>query len=181
MLFPLGLATLAIIVLVGAFEFTDPATTGASKAASVSAAGDVGAAWSDHISKFEEMNTTTMESDYTPNATASFVSLGHGDYYSPNTVNKTLTDNATTPHDIARMFQGALLSDFIVPHIYDVNTTVDVEGHTASLTSTFTIQGTNFDGTNLIASVTCRVTYLDVNGQWLISYEVWTLNNVNSH
>lgn len=176
------IATVAIIALVAAFELTDPSTIHAGpRTAALSASGAVGNAWSDHIAKFEAMNVTTMLSDYASNASAAFVSLGHGDYYSPNTINTTLTDNATNPADIVRMFQGALLSDFIVPKIYDVNTTVDVKGETASLTSNFTIQGTNFDGTNLIASVTCRVNYVEVHGEWLISHEVWTLNNVNSH
>lgn len=180
-LVPAVLATLAVIVVVGAFEFANPPITNGSKTTGLSASAEVGAAWSDHIAKFEAMNVTTMESDYTPNASASFVSLGHGDYYSPNTVNTTITDNATTPEHIIRMFQGALLSDFVVPKIYNVNTTVDVKGDTALLTSNFIIQGTNFDMTNLIASVTCKVTYVEVGGQWLISYEVWTLNSVNSH
>lgn len=179
LLIPVVIGVLAVIALVGVFELTnlDPS---ASSSGSGAAATQVTDAWNSHIDILQAMNITRLEGDYTPNATLSFISMGQGDYYEANSQHVT-SDNVTTPKQIGVFFQGTFLSDFILPKVYDVNTTVSIQGNTAQVTSSFTLSGTNLDYSNLIASVTCQATYVKVGQQWLISHETWTLNNVNSH
>jgi len=179
LLVPLVLLIAAAIVVAGAFELANQSSS-APSAASGSSTTQVGSAWNRHIDILEAMNITTLEADYTPNATLSFVSMGVGDYYEPNSQHVTY-DNVTTPKQIGVFFQGTFLSDFILPRVYDSNMTVSVQGNTAFVTSSFTLSGTNLDYSNLIASVTCHVTYVKQGQQWLISHETWTLNNINSH
>lgn len=177
---PLALVTIAVILIVGAFEFPNSASS-VPATRSAAPSDQVMAAFSDHLDKLVAMNTTGMESDYLPNATASLVSLGKGNYYERSLANQTTSENATTPQQIQILFQGVFFSDFVIPHVADENDTVSVKGSVAYVSSTFALTGTNVDGTGLIAAVDCQVTYVNAGGSWLISHEVWILTMVNSH
>ena len=179
--FPIALGTIAVILVVGALEFTNAPASTSTSIPSLAPSEQVTAAFSDHLDKLVAMNTTAMEADYLPNATASLVSLGKGNYYERSLANKTTSENATTPQQIQILFQGVFFSDFIIPHVADENNTVSVSGNAAYVTSTFALTGTNVDGTSLIAAVDCQVTYVHTGRSWLISREVWTLTMVNSH
>jgi len=172
---------MAVILVVGAFELSSPLSSSTAGTQTASPSDRVTAAYSDHLDKLVAMNISAMEDDYLPNATASLVSLGKGNYYEPSLANKVTSENATTPKEIGILFQGTFFSDFIIPHVADVNNTVSVRGNVADVSSTFILTGTNVDGTGLIAAVNCQVTYVDSGGSWLISHEVWTLTTVNSH
>ena len=82
------------------------------------------------------MNISALQVDYVPNATASFVSLGNGNYYEPSMANKATSDNATTPKETRVLFQGSFLSDFIIP-TSRMRTQREHEGNVAYVNSTF--------------------------------------------
>jgi len=179
-LVPFALATIAIILIVAAFEFSNPISSTA-KSPTTSASDQVATAYADHLDAVQSMNITQITGGFTPNASVEFYSMGAGNYFTPNTAGKRTSLNGTGTHVIGELYQGTFLSDFIIPHIVGENQTVTVNGNTANVESSFELSGSNFDGTNLYAYVDSHATYVKTGGNWLISYELWNFTNIVSH
>lgn len=182
-LLPIALATIAIILIVGAFEFSNPGQTVQSTQTG-SPSSQVSTDFSNHLDKVEGMNISSIEQDYQTNATAVLYSTGQGSYYGKTELgagNLSSSGNFTGRTEIGRMFNGVFLSDFIIPHFSNVKQNVTVVGSVAKVNSTFEVIGTNVDGSSLYASVSTQATYVKTDGQWLISYEVWNFTDVSSH
>ena len=174
------IATFAVIAIVGVVEFANQ-PSGLNSGTQASQSSLVRTAFSNHLGEIEVMNISAIRGEYTANATTEFYSPGVGDYFLGGSAGKAISDMGHGPQQIGNLFSGVFLSDFVIPHITNANYTVSVSGTVAMVHSTFDVEGTNLDGSDVYASVDLHATYLKTGGNWMISQELWNFTDVTSH
>lgn len=156
-LIALCVVTVAAIAATAAFE-----AEGGFAAPQGNPVAEVQTAFSDHLTLINTMNTTAIEQEYSSDAKVSFT-------------DKYETFNYTGLKGIGIAYGADVFPNFAVPKFSEINTSVKVDGKTATVDSTFIIYGYDSDGGPQSARVTAQLEYGLDKGSWLISFEAWNL------
>jgi hypothetical protein len=119
--------------------------------------------YSSHLQNVRSMNLSAIEHDYASNASVQFSVPG-----------QETTGNHTGLKSIGILFGADMFPNFAVPNFSKMNSTVKVLGATATLDSTFVINGYNSDASPQTAKVSSHVEYVREGGVWLIEFESWS-------
>jgi hypothetical protein len=117
--------------------------------------------WS-HLQSIRSMNASAIEQAYASNASVQFSVPG-----------EESTGNHTGLRNIGILFGADMFPNFAVPNFSKMNSTTMVAGNTATLDSTFVINGYNSNASPQSALVSLHARYIKMGGDWLISFESW--------
>jgi len=162
----LALCLFAVVAIAGvAVVESSPATLGLGLDAATQLEGD----YSSHLQTVHSMNVSAIEQDYTSDASVQFSVPGH-----------ETTGNHTGLKSIGILFGADMFPNFALPNFSRLNSTVKVLGSTATLDSTFVVNGFNSDASPQTAKVSSHVEYVRQGGSWLIRFESWSFTFPNA-
>src|SRR5450759_467861 len=122
--------TVVAIAAVAVFE----SSGGSISASSTPPTAQIEDDYSSHLASIHAMNVTAIEQAYASNASVQFSVPGQEN-----------TGNHTGLKSIGILFGADMFPNFAVPNFSELNSTVKVTGNTATLDSTFIINGYNSD------------------------------------
>jgi ketosteroid isomerase-like protein len=162
---PRALLAVCIFTVVAIVAVAILESSGGPSAAAADPAAQINDDFYSHLQSIHSMNVSSIVQGYASNATVRFDVQGPGQ---PGTGNHTGTKN------IGNLFGGSIFQEFAVPNFTAMNSTVKVDGNTATLDSTFIMSGYNAAGNPQSAKVSAHDVYSRSSHDWLVSYEVWT-------
>ena len=156
----------ALVVLAGVFAYAL-----SNNAATATVTSQVHDAFAQHLSHFTSANTTRLTQDYTANASLSWVGETRALGEIPG------SPTVSTPSGIGS-FYSRFFTKFPSFSISNVTYTVQVVGSGASVNGSLVLLGGGSNIQSIMAHVVTSVSYVHVNGEWIISGETWDYVNL---
>jgi len=174
----LAVATIALLITTGLFAFlyfgatrnVVAATTSASSTTSgtspTSSIPSVDSAFLTHLLNLVSQNPIPVIGDYDPNATVVWKDgYLYGEY-----------GNFTTIHHFSGLFGNVLMPPELPFLVKNLTYTSSTNEHSALVNATFALAGPY--GCKFLALINAQETYSFMDGRWLITNEVWGIDNI---
>lgn len=159
---PRAIVALCVLMVVAIAAVAIFESSGPPVYSSVDSTAQIETDFSNHLSDIRTMNITTIEQDYASDARIQFYA---GD----------LNNSYSGLKGVVIGYGADVFPYFAVPEFSNFNTSVKVDGKSATVNATFVISGRDSDDLPQAAAVSAHLVY-ELKGQtWLISFESWNL------
>jgi hypothetical protein len=159
---PRAIVVLCVFMVVAIAAVAIFESSGGPVSSSVDSKAQIQTDFTNHLADIRTMNITTIEQDYTSDARIQFLA---GD----------LNNSYSGIKGVVIGYQADVFPYFAVPQFSNFNTTVKVDGKSATVNATFVISGYDSDDLSQAAQVSAQIVYVLEGQTWLISFESWHL------